>query len=120
MRKRFKSVCVVCPLTGHSREVSPRFAARITGRSTRTAQRWANGENMDKAAREILAMRVFGVLPGSEWSSFRLRGGMLENIETGETWTPIQLRSAWICYQQLSEYQRQDKAHKLLPVRLVQ
>lgn len=61
---------------------------------------------MDKAAREILAMRVFGVLPGDEWRHFRIRGGVLENVESGETWTPLQLRSAWISFQQLRTYQQ--------------
>jgi len=107
MNKRFNAVTVVCPLTGQHRSVSPRWAARITGRSVRTAQRWANGGKMDKAANDVLAMRVFGVLPGVEWAAFRLRGGMLENIETGETWTPLQLRAAWLWLQQLQEYQRQ-------------
>lgn len=107
MEKRFKAVTVVCPITGHERHVSPRYAARITGRSPRTAQRWANGSAMDKASSDILAMRVFGVLPGDEWRHFRIRGGILENVETGETWTPLQLRSAWVSFQQLQEFQRQ-------------
>lgn len=106
MKKRFKSVDVVCPLTGHSVAVSPRWASRITGRSLRTAQRWANGSRMDKAARELLALRVFGVLPGAAWKAFRLRGDCLENIETGETWTPNQLRGAWVAFQQLQDTRR--------------
>lgn len=112
MSKRFKTVTVVCPHTGHERDVSPRWAAAITGRSTRTAQRWAAGGRMDTAARALLAMRVFGVLPGDEWRHFRLRGGMLENIETGETWTPLQLRAVWITNQQLMEFQRQASKEK--------
>lgn len=122
MQKRFKSVSVVCPITGQAVAVSPRWAARITGRSLRTAQRWANGANMDHAARDVLAMRVFGVLHGNEWQAFRLRGGILENVETGETWTPQQLRGAWVSFQQLREYQRANcsKAQQPGLLRIVQ
>jgi len=106
MQKRFKAVTVICPLTGHSRDVSPRYAAKITGRSLRTAQRWANGARMDKASYQFLALRVFGVLPGSAWHDFRLRGDMLENVTTGETWRPWQLRAAWAMFQEIGELRR--------------
>lgn len=106
MQKRFKAVLVSCPLTGHQREVSPGFAARITGRSLRTAQRWTAGARMDKASRQLLQMRVFGVIPWGAWQSFRVRDSFIENVDTGETWTPEQLRGAWIRFQQLREYQR--------------
>ena len=116
MNKRFKNVPTVCPYTGIVRTVSPRFAALITGRSLRTAQRWANGGRMDTASRDVLAMRVFGVLPGDAWRDFRLRGDFLENVATGETWTPSQLQAAWISFQQLREYRRHALTKK--PARL--
>ena len=106
MRKRFKTVDVICPLTGQHKEVSARFAARVTGRSLRTAQRWANGSRIDNAAHQALVMRVFGVLPGDAWRDFRLCGDRLENVATGETWTPQQLAGVWISLQQLREYRR--------------
>ncbi|MBE98744.1 MAG: hypothetical protein CMP77_02060 [Flavobacterium sp.] len=71
---------------------------------------------MDTAAREVLQMRVFGVLPGAAWRDFRLRGDFLENVATGETWTPGQLQQAWISFQQLREYQRHAPTKK--PARL--
>lgn len=108
MKKRFKAVTVVCPLTGHSRSISPRFAALVTGRSLRTAQRWANGAQPDTAAYQALAMRVFGVLPGDAWHDFRLRGDQLENVATGETWKPWQLRAAWVMFQELQARRGHD------------
>lgn len=116
MNNRFKKVSATCPYTGITRTVSPRFAALVTGRSLRTAQRWANGGNMDTAAREVLRLRVFGVLPGDAWRDFRLRGDFLENVASGETWTPAQLHTAWISWQLLREYQRHTPTKK--PARL--
>jgi len=121
MKKRFKTVTIICPITGHSRDVSPRFAAQVTGRSLRTAQRWANGARPDPAAYQMLAMRVFGVLPGDAWQDFRLRGDRLENVTTGETWRPWQLRAAWVMFQELGELRRLDagKPPATRPLRLV-
>lgn len=108
MQKRFKTVPVSCPLTGHQRDVSPIFAARITGRSLRTAQRWAAGSRIDGAASQLLALRVFGVLPGDAWHDFRLRGDRLENVVTGETWAPWELRAGWVMFQELRERRRRS------------
>lgn len=106
MKKRFKQVAIACPATGQEVTVSPRWASRITGRSVRTAQRWASGGRMDKASTQLLQMRIFGVIPWGDWAAFRVRDQILENVETGETWTPYQLRSAWVLFQKLREYER--------------
>jgi len=108
MNKRFNQVSITCPRTGHRRAISPAHAARFTGRSLRTAQRWANGSRIDAAASQVLALRVFGVLPGDAWHDFRLIGDRLHNIHTGEAWQPWELRAGWVLFQELRERRRRD------------
>jgi len=121
MNNNSRSVAIFCPATGRQVNVSPRWAAMTTGRHLRTAQRWAAGYRMDKASEQLLQIRLFGVLPWGAWSAFRIHEQMIENVETGETWTPQQLRSSWVTFQQLREYKRMvGTPSTAAPLRLAQ
>lgn len=115
MSKNSNRIELLCPMTGALLAVSPQWAAAVTGRSVRTAQRWAMGRKMDKASRDLLVIHAFGVMPGDAWRNFRIRADRLENLETGETWTPMQLRATWISLQQLGEYKRKAEIVPSLP-----
>ncbi|WP_101675639.1 hypothetical protein [Alloalcanivorax mobilis] len=104
MRKQYQAVRVECPWTGETAHLSPWHAAKFTGRSVRTAQRWAAGARPAPADLAALRLHALGIIPDDRWHHFRLRRGMLVHLDTNETWTPEQLRTSWALFQMAADY----------------
>lgn len=83
-------------------DLPARWAADYTGRTLRTALRWAAGARIDAACLAILQARALGCLPDPAWQHWRLRGGVLVDLATGEHWEPWQLRSAHLAHQHVT------------------
>ncbi len=106
MQKNYRYLDVFCPWTGETVDVSPHRAARWTGKTVRTAQRWAGGGTISDADMAALRFGALGLLPDDRWRDFRLRGGALLHVDTGERWTPEELRASWVLFQQAADHRR--------------
>ena len=104
MRKKYEYLEIICPWTGETAQISPRNAALWTGRTLRTAQRWAAGATISRSDLALLRFYSMGVIDHPAWRRFRLRGDALECISTGDVWTPQQIEASWILFQQARDY----------------
>lgn len=106
MTKNYQWILLADDYSGETMEVPVRAAARYTGRSVTTARRWAAGAPIGRRDLALLRFHALGVIDHPEWRRFRLRGGALVDVDTGESWTADQLRASWVLFQQAVDYRR--------------
>lgn len=103
MPKQSHYLRVNCPWTSETLPISAHMAARYTGRSLRTAYRWAAGTGRPSPAEQAqIRAHTLGILHDNDWNDFRLRGGLLVHLPTGECWSPEQLRATWVMIQEIA------------------
>lgn len=98
-KESIKTVDIWCPYTGETLDITPGMAAAITGRAIQTCRRWAAGRPIPPPDLHLLRFRVLGLLDHPDWSHFRLQGGFLRDLDTGEAWRPYHLRTALLQHQ---------------------
>lgn len=124
MKNQYKKIILFCPRTGTPAAVSVAEAAAITGRSLRTAQRWARTQDIEPPSLRLLHIHAFGWLPWPQWDGWRVRGSTLyhEADHNSYWWDSERLRAWWLQVQQLQHYRREyerlsgKKAPRLVPV----
>lgn len=106
MTKNYQWILLADDYSGETMDLHVCWAARYTGRSVTTARRWAAGAPISRRDLALLRFHALGVIDHPDWRRFRLRGGALVDVDTGETWTAEQLRASWILFQQAADYRR--------------
>ena len=91
-----------CPVTGETVQITAQQAATTTGRTLSTARRWCSGAPVRAGDLFLLRARWLGLLHDPAWHRFRLRGGLLLDTDSGETWQPHNLRAALIAHGRAS------------------
>ena len=100
-KQSYKWLTVHDPFTLEPADIPPGYAARRLGVTPSTTRRWAESGIPEPHARHLAAL-VHGVLPDPAWHQFRAIGGCLVNMETGEKFTPADLKSVYLAHQQVA------------------
>ena len=88
------------------RDFSDESIVRATGYSLMNVRRWADGAPIPEPARKLLALVMLGCLPEKAWERWRIRGNVLHNTDTGDSYDIHDLSWApWIALQ-FSDYRR--------------
>lgn len=103
MRKASKNWLTLShPTTGETDEIPAGHAAKLLNVRRRTVESWILKGKIPALAVRLLHFLALGMLPDDRWHRFRLYGGVLVNTTTGERYTPAQLETAYLSWQQLS------------------
>lgn len=106
MPKRSNVIEVRDPVTNGITPVSPQRAARLTGVTVRTAERWAAGSPMPEPSRRLLTILALGLMPHRDWWAYRVHGSALRHLETGITVTPGEIQGVYAAWAEADALRR--------------
>ncbi|WP_144401630.1 hypothetical protein [Isoalcanivorax pacificus] len=109
MKIEYKRIRLECQKTGLYGSISIRKAAEVTGRSVRTAHRWADTGNIEPPSLRLLEMHVFGWLPFPEWDGWRINGDTLFEHRAHHSywWDRSRLEGWWFLRQFADDWRRE-------------
>ena len=103
MRKASKNWLTLShPTTGETDEIPAGHAAKLLNVRRRTVESWILKGKIPALAVRLLHFLALGMLPDAAWHRWRLYGGVLVNTTSGERFTPSQLATVYLSWQQLS------------------
>tara|TARA_R110002073_G_scaffold2938_5_gene19519 strand:+ start:96337 stop:96798 length:462 start_codon:yes stop_codon:yes gene_type:complete len=103
MRKPSKNWLTLShPTTGETDDLPAGHVAKLLNVQRRTVESWIIKGKLPAMAARLLHFLALGMLPDPLWHRFRLYGGVLVNTASGERYTPAQLETVYLSWQQLS------------------
>lgn len=102
------------------RDFTDEAVVKATGYSLINVRRWADGAPIPEPARQLLAMTMLGCLPDKAWQCWRVSGGHLYNIQTGDDYEENNLDwASWVALQ-FADYRGQIRMLEARNVQLAQ
>lgn len=89
-----------------SKELHLNTAAKLAGVHRTTAKRWVQSNYIPAHFLALLQFRALGCLPGEDWAGWRVRGDMLLDTDSGESFRPYHMRAAYLAHDQVRELKR--------------
>ena len=100
-------LAIWCPATGESTDISPRLAARITGRPLTMVRKWISGAPIPRPEMHLLRFEILGLLPGFGDGKWRLLGGALSHPDHRQAFEPTHILATHWIWQHNAELRRE-------------